>query len=619
LRATLRPSRRNRRLVRRIACLLLPLLLATVAVRSQPKLFVVEARILKVSGEEVRYFLLEFSEAPSLTLQVYPDAEEVVVRVDSSTPYKPYTVLFDGTRVTACYEEGVTLIEDFVWVNFTRLGWRPRTITVRFNYSEPKPYAYALSERGERVWGHLVEALCSDANVLESLASLKVTVLSKRLLSIQTSMGAISLWDVVVLQTGGELDSLLEIVRKASVEVRVRTLYYSTAKLAQQPLYFYVNLPAACAGRFNASLRARDIVGRAFPGNPALYAPQEATILGTCSVTVSNPGPFDYVTAGVYIPAGSKREVSLAPNGTLSADAYRDGVKVYTLTIYGLPSLLELPSYAYNVNVFIVDSGGRPASNATVIISGTSNSIRVTCRLLNGVCSFQELPPGAYIIAAYVGEKEVGRTSLLLERGDKVVNLRADLNDFEVIVLYPTGERLLRYVVLLQAYGLRYEARELQGRAAFNDVPSGLHSYWVVKDGVVVASGVLKVESQRVSYAIIANVSKVHLKVVDFLGRPLPHINVQVKGNVSVAGHTDERGVLTLDLPFGGYEVDVGEIGLRRLINVRNGGEYFVLYADAPLHYIISAVLVLITVSLALKVTRGRRETEVEVYDLEKD
>ncbi|MEM0344662.1 MAG: carboxypeptidase-like regulatory domain-containing protein [Thermofilaceae archaeon] len=602
--------------MRIIACLLLPLL-AAVAVSAQPKLFVVEARALRLSGTEVKYYLLEFSDAPTLTLQVHPDAKEVVVRVDSSTPYKPYAVFFDGTRVTACYEDGVTLIEDFVWVNFTRLGWRPRTITVRFNYSEPKPHAYALSERGERVWGHLVEALCSDANVLEGLAGLKVTVLSKKLLSIQTSMGVVSLWDVVVLQTGGELDSLLEIVRRASVEVRVRTLYYSTAKPAQQPLYFYVNLPAACVERFNASLRARDIVGRAFPDNPALYAPQEATILGTCSVTVSNPGPFDYFIAGVYIPAGSKREVSIAPNGTLSADAYRGGVKVYTLTIYGLPGLLELPSYAYNVNVFVVDSGGRPASNATVIVSGTSNSIRVTCRLLNGVCSFQDIPPGAYIISAYVGGKEVGRTSLILERGDQVVNLRADLTDFDVVVLYPTGERMLGYVVLLQAYGLRYEARELQGRAAFNDVPSGLYNYWVVKDGVVVASGVLKVEPQRVSYAIIANVSKVHLKVVDFLGRPLPHVNVQVKGSVSVEGCTDERGVVTLDLPLGWYDVEVGAIGLRKRVNVRSGGEYFVLYADAPLHYIVTVVLVMVIASLALKVARGGREAEVEVYDLE--
>lgn len=592
---------------------LLTLLSAVAVVHSLPQLFVVEVAVLKDGDRESRFFLLEWNGDATITLPVEPGVEGLVVRVDSSTPYKPYAVFLDGANVVACYEEGVVVIEDFAWINFTRLGWRPRAVTVRFERSNPKPPIYALHERGDGVWGYLIEALCSDARALANLTGFKVTIVTRRLLKVQASLGDVLLWDVVLLQTGGEPDPLLELLRRVSIELRVKTLYYSAAP-DRQPLYFYVNVPAACSARVDTQMRAWDLVGRLFPGNPALYAPQATVSMGSCAVTFVNPGPLDYVVSGVLVPARSRREAALTPVSQLSVEAFKRGVKVYAFTIHGAATVLELPSFAYNVDVYVVDSWGKPVSNATVTISGVNNTLREFCKLVNGACSFTEIPPGMYMVSAYVGAREVGRTLVTVERCSSAAIIKADLNDFEVSVLYPTGEKITGYTVVLRGYGLRFEARETRGYAAFRGVPSGLYDYEVIKDGVILASGPLKVEARRQGYAIVANVSKVYLKVLDFLGRPLPRVNVQIKGSVSVLGQTDERGELAIDLPFGEYEIKVEAIRFSRRVSVRSGGEYFTLSGGIPLQYLIAALIVAAAVA-AIKGLRGKRG--IEVIDLE--
>mgnify|MGYP001772918454 CR=1 FL=1 len=602
--------------MRLFALALVALSLAVVAA-AQPQFFTVEVKTISSAGEKTEYLLLEWREGLSVTLPLSSDTKELVVRVDAGTPFKPSSVALDGRSVIPCYDEGVVLIEDYVWINFSKLPTKPRVVTVWFSPSEAKPSIYGISGRGGKVWGYLIESVLLNASVISNLNVSKVTVLAKRPITVPASLGNVSLWDVVLIRTGSGDLAFLENLKKAAVEARVRTLYY-TEDLSQADLYIYVNAPAACTLQVGNVAPAEDILGRALPKNPRLLQPRVIPpSLNACTVAVRNSGPFDYVVGGTLVPSGSRAEVGQATTGGVQVEAFRGGIKVYSFVLYGLPRTLELPSFAYDLEVVVLDAAGERVGNATCVLMGVDAPIRDAVQVKNGECLFPSIPPGNYTLSVVVGGREVGRSSVTVSKGPIVATVKVDLFDFDFAVLYPTGEKLEGFDVTLESGSLKYVAHEQNGRARFNDVPLGIYNYVVVKNGVVLATGSISVEPGRASYAVVAGISKVYLKVVNLLGKPIPNLLVELSGPVQVTVRSGDDGVARIDLPVGEYEVRVRSLGVSSRITVKSGGEYITLSVGEPLHYAVIILVAAAVVATAWKAARNRRS--IEVIDLEEN
>ncbi len=583
---------------------------------AEPTFFTVEVRVRGAGGESVKYLLLEWRGGASLSLPVPSDAREVLVRVDSATPFKPCAVAIGGRNVTPSYEEGVTLVEDFAWLNLTRMRQRPESVTVFFERGEARPPVYGIGSRGDGIWGHLVEALLPNLSALKDLG-VKATIILKRRVPLPSLLSNSSAWDVLILQTGRGLERLLARLSNSSLQLTVVPLYYSPDP-AQGNLYVYFNAPAAW-GPPGGRVVADDILGRVFPGNPALLKAANPQLgAPACPLTVVNKCPLDYVVGGTLVRAWSSVRMERDCTSPLSAEAYLRGSKVYALTIFGFPERLELPCLAYDVDVVVLDSRGEPAANVTLILSGVGSPLRQYCFAAEGSCTFENIPPGDYVVSAYVGVKEVGRELLRVERGPVQVTITAALQSFCVSVLRPTGEKLSGYELRLQGGGIERKAVERGGRACLSGVPTGLYNYTVYKGGTALAAGTMNVEVGRSTYVVVANVSRVYLKVVDVVGRPIPYAEVEFAGPANASVVTDGSGSAALDLPIGTYEVRVRGTGLRKLVEVRSGGEYVTLVLP-PSPMLPAAVLALLLAGLiaAVGVRLAKSRGSVEVIDVE--
>lgn len=603
--------------------LLLALLAAGVAALAEPpKLFVVEVKTWRVGGAYTSEFLLlEWGRGCKLELSPPRDALGVLVRVDASTPFKPSGVVVDGAVVVPKADEGVIVIEDFAWLNFTRLGFVPRVISVSFAEYASKPPVYALSDReGERVWGYLVSALLRNTSAIDLLAGLKLTVTTYEPITIPLSTGNLTLWSATFLAAPESLQPLIKQLQEVAVELRAAPLYYLTdAKRAMSATYLYANLPAGCQLELEGCTKASDALGRVFPENPALLrAPHGLRVsTGACSFELANPGPYDYVIEGYRVAAGQRATITISrSSGAVTAIAYRKGVLAYNLSIYGYAPKVELPAYSYKVVVNVVDAKGEPVSNATAFLIGAGSAMRDFAFVTKGFCVFEAVPPGEYLLTILASGREVGRTSVRVESGDVHLTINTSLVDFEMTVVYPNGDRVVDYAVTLKDEGLQYTSREAGGKARFEGIPTGRYSYVVSKGGATIAEGVVSIDASSSSYVIVANLTRVFVKIVDFFGRPIPRILVEAKGPIAVSAMTGDDGVAALDLKPGLYEVVAPEHKLRSSLEVKGRGSYIVLcFVPRELYLAAGSVAV---VAVAVAISR-RRSSGIEVLELEND
>ncbi len=601
--------------------LLLLALLATVAVAlaEPPKLFVAEVVVWRAGKAPVSQFLLlEWRNGCKLEVRPPEDSAALLVRVDASTPFKPSGLAIDGSEVVPRASEGVVLIEDFVWVNFTRLGFVPKVLALRFAEYPAKPPVYALSDReGERVWGYLVSALLRNASPLDSLARLKLTVLTEEALTVPLAAGGVTLWSLTLL-TAEPPQLLLDRLRGVVVELKVVPLYYSELKKASSVVYVYANKPASCQVELDGYAKVEGVLGQAFPGNPALLRPLPnfRAAVRACGFEVENPGPYDYVVEGRRVAPGRSASLStLYLSGAIAAAAYRKGVLVYNLSVYGYAPKVKLPAYSYNVRISVTDAGGEPVSRATALLVGAGGALRELTSVVDGLCAFENVPPGEYIVSIAAGGKEVGRTRVRVEQEDVHATLNTSLLDFEIAVVYPNGGRVTGYAITLEDGEARYVSCEAGGKAFFEDVPAGRYSYAVRKGNLTIAEGIINVEVGRKNYVIVLNLSRVFVKVVDVLGRPIPNTRVEVRGPVTAAVKTDSSGSAALDLKPGTYEVVAPELRLRTLIEVRSTGAQVTL-VHVPRETCLVAAGALVTTALAAIALR-KRGSAVEVLELE--
>lgn len=595
-------------------------LIVSAIIAADPRLFVVEISIIKNSSLKCTEFLiLPCENTCELTIKVNESIKNLIVRVDSSTPFKPYSVFFDNIRITPKLDDGIILIEDFVWINFTFKNTHPKSVKVEFRLSEAKPFLYALTEKGERVWGYLVEALTKDSSVLSEIGSSKATILAIKPLHLSTSVGEFTFWDITLLVTGDSPTRILNILNKTAMETRISPIYYNSLNEKRfTPRYLYLNIPASCSITIERGERAGDLIGRAFPDNPALLTPS-SMISGrnVCYVNLTYEGPYRYVVGSQTLTSRGYATLALRPEeGRIIATAFRKGVMVYDLVIHGFAPLVKLPTYSYNVYVQAVDSKGNFVSNTTVFLIGARNAIRETAKVAENRYVFEDVPPGDYIVSVLARGKEVGRKQIKVESSDNDFIVNTSLVEVEVSIIYHNGEKVLGYTFILRDEdGTEYIAKEFGGSVRLKSVPSGAYKYVAMKNGVTISEGQLNVGMDSSSHVIVTKASKVYVKVLDFFGRPLPNILVNVRGQVSTSSVTRSDGVAAFDLVPGEYTVEVAELSLKGKLRVVNGGEYIVLSSHPPTSVVLMVCLVgVLAVMLSLV---SRKRNAVEVLDVD--
>ncbi|MCX8180754.1 MAG: carboxypeptidase-like regulatory domain-containing protein [Thermofilaceae archaeon] len=585
-------------------------------IAAKPQLFAVEISIIKSSGLKCTdYLLIPCENTCELTIKVNESIKNLIVRVDSSTPFKPYMVFFDNFRVTPKLDDGVILIEDFVWINFTFKNTRPRSVKVEFRLGEAKPFLYALAEQGEKIWGYLIEALIKDSSVLSEIGGSKATILAVKPLHLSTSVGEFTLWDLTLLVTGDSPTRILNILNKTAMETRINPIYFNSLNEKRSTTrYLYLNIPASCSISIERGEKAGDLIGKAFPENPVLLTPSSIiSNRNICYVNLTYEGPYKYAVGSQTLTSRSYATLAIRPEeGSIVATAYRKGVMVYDLVIHGFAPLVKLPTYSYNVYVEVVDSKGNLALNATVFLIGARNALRETAKVAENCYVFEDVPPGDYIVSVLMRGKEVGRKQIKVESSDESFIVNTSLVEVEVSIIYHNGEKVLGYTFILKDKdGIEYIAKEVGGFVRVKSVPSGVYNYTAIKNGVVISEGQLDVGIDSSSHVIVTKASKVYVKVLDFFGRPVPNIPVNVHGQVSTSSITRNDGVAVFDLMPGEYFLEVTELSLKSKLHVVNGGEYIVLSSRPPTSVILIACLVGMLVVILPLVSRKRNAVEV--------
>lgn len=595
--------------------------LSACLVAAQPvRLFVVEVTYAWSNSTVGReYHLLLWSNQSKLDITPPKDALWIMLRVDSTTPYKPYMVAVDGKSVFPRLSQGVALIEDFVLVNLTRFEIKPRVISVWFREYEPKPPVYTVVDSSDekKYWGCLIEALLRNASVVDDVR-VKATIIAEKEIRVLSVVGETTFHELVAIVSGDDPEPLLSRLRGGAIELRITYLYYTERSAsAVRRAFSYINVPSTCGRHdgYEGVLDAIEDLLNSEPPQPRSF--NRIHLPAYCPVNVSADGLFNHVIQGSVVSRGSKAVISVPTStGRFVAQAYRSGVLAYDAEIYGFAPLIKLPEFGFRVAVTVLDCKGELVENLTAVLQSESGAIRESATVVKGSCEFKRIPPGKYVVRVFLNGLEVGSSAVIVENRDAYATIKASLVDISIAVVYPSGEKLRNYQFTLSAGGIVRSGYESEGVVRFKDLPPGVYNCTVTRDGALLYSGVIKVEESRDSYVVVANLSKVYIKLVDVLGRPLPSVKIEVKGAASYSAVTGPDGVAYLDLVPGKYTLSVTSLGLSRELFIESGGEYLTLAAVPPETVLVGCAAALCAIALAIALGKTRKDG-VEVIDVE--
>lgn len=601
----------------------LAVLSACLAAAQPVQLFVTEITYVCNNGTVRKdYPLLIWDVQCRLDVAPPEDVSWMILRVDSTTPFKPYMVALDGRIVFPRLNQGIMLIEDFVVVNLTQLETKLRVVSVWFREYEAKPPVYAVTDSlsGKKYWGCLIEALLRNTGMIDNIR-VKATIIAEKDIRISSVVGETTFQELVAIVSGDDPEPLLSQLRDEAVELKITYLYYSDYSTnAARRAFSYVNIPAACNGYDGYKIILDAIGGLLDSSLPLLRDSDKIRLPISCPVSVNTEGWFNYVIQGLVVSRVSKVSISVSTStGKFIAQAYRNGVLAYDAEIYGFAPLIKLPEFGFRVTVSAVDYKGEPTENLTVVLHGESNVIRDSALTVKGSCEFEHIPPGKYTVRAFSNGIEVGSSTVTVENSNTYIFIKTSLVDVSIAVVYPNGEKLRNYQLTLNAGEIIRHAYESEGGVRFEDLPSGVYNCTVTREGALLYSGIIKVEGDRNSYVVVANLSKVYIKLVDLLGRPLPNAKIDIKGPTKYSVTTGSDGVAYLDLIPGKYTLSVTNLGLSRELSVRSGGEYLTLTVMSSRIMLAGCATVLCVIALAITKLKKTKGNGIEVIDVEED
>lgn len=609
----------------RLGILLLTLIaLAALTPRAQGEVFevfVAEVIRKRADGTVQSFYTLQWRGEASLTVGVGEGDLEILVRVDSGTPFKPSVIEVDGSPIIPVADQGVVLVEDFARLDLERMPYRPTSITVRFGRYEPRPPAYVISGKAaggaEKVWGYLLHVLTRKAT-LTYCRGVKFTVIARRETLFSTFISNLSIEELAILVTGSSPTALLDMLGSEALETSVMPLYYLEPGAPGEG-YMYVNLPSTCKADLRQLKRVQGILGDVFPENPGLYEAAAISLGPACPVRLVPPeaAAVAYAVNGSLVLGPLQVGVS-AEKASIVAKAYIRGLEAYSVQVYGIAPQLELPVFLSSVRVNVLDSLGRPVDNVTLVLERIDGAWRDE-RPVSRTLLLESVPQGQYIARVFKDGLLVGFKDVAVGSGYSEVNVYVSLVDANITIVDWLGNVIRddRYEVVLSGGGVERRAACADGLATFRGIPAGVYTISLVDGDLRLSSTSIGIDPGRTSYMAVFNVSRLYVKVLDLLGMPVRDAQVQVKGGKELTVSTDPSGVAEVYLPAGEYEVSLKGSPTSTRVAV-SGVKYVVLRKALGLDALLlaAAAVALFIAALALALRRGRGRGEIEVLEL---
>ncbi len=281
---------------------------------------------------------------------------------------------------------------------------------------------------------------------------------------------------------------------------------------------------------------------------------QPSTLCGASSISYR-------VLAPRVISGPSGRSITLSgDNTTLVFRFFSRGVSLVDVVVSTPPGELSVSPPIYSLSFVLYDKMGGRVRNAYFTVYSTGKVI-ASGVVRNGEGLVCPLPPGEYVIVAYVANNVIARTTVQVA-GDTYLPIITNTTSVQITILREGTQELLgNYTITLRSGDLVYNASGVEGRARIEGVLPGVYAYSVYIDGDKVYEDKLEVSDARNTFVFSIPVYRLRVQLVGALNQPLGGLKVVLQGlNIKREATTDLSGRVDFGLvPAGSYELAVEE------------------------------------------------------------
>jgi len=274
-------------------------------------------------------------------------------------------------------------------------------------------------------------------------------------------------------------------------------------------------------------------------------------------------------------PGPSGRAVTLSgDNTTLTFRFFARGVSLVDVVVTTPPPTLSVSPPLYTLSFTLYDKTGGRVRNAyfTVYSSGrvvTAGAVK------DGEGLVCPLPPGEYIIVAYLANSVIAKTSVKMT-GDAYLPITTNTTGVQVTLLRTgSGELIENFTLILRSGAVNYSAQGLNGKARIEGVLLGVYAYEVYVSGDRVFTGVIEVSDAQNTFVLSIPVYRLRVQLVGALNQPLSGFKVSLIGaGIKREAVTDSSGRADFGLiPSGSYKLAIEE----RTLNLTVASDSFKL------------------------------------------
>ncbi|WP_460025151.1 hypothetical protein [Infirmifilum sp. SLHALR2] len=551
----------------------LSLLLIVATLKALPVLYINYAEVLEWNGNSWRSTYMSFS---GETLSFTTSGKIVVVRNDPSSGKQPVDVQVDGYSYVPPPGTGV------LWYTVVlQLDGLPHTVSVRYADTQSRTPVLAfftvpggsttrpINITVPRVPGFVSLGIKAEVIILGGNTS---GIMDKPYFTVNLS----------TITVQGETLTVLEVLvpfENVSLKGGFISVRYSYLYGLQGLFGFKIPLPpypeeyvfASSPAPMNATQVINILKGNPLKVILAAVNSSEVEfprVSYSVSLDVKQPSSLCGATDLTYRVLGqslklgpSGRAVTLSgDNTTLTFRFFARGVSLVDVVVTTPPPTLSVSPPLYTLGFTLYDKTGGRVRNAyfTVYSSGrvvTAGAVK------DGEGLVCPLPPGEYIIVAYLANSVIAKTSVKMT-GDAYLPIITNTTGVQVTLLRTgSGELIENFTLFLRSGAVNYSAEGLSGKARIEGVLPGVYTYEVYVSGDKVFTGVIEVSDLQNTFVLSIPVYRLRVQLVGALNQPLSGFKVSLTGaGVRREAVTDSSGRADFGLiPRGSYKLAIGE------------------------------------------------------------
>ena len=539
---------------------------------SQGKTLVyIEVRMHSVTGITTKYIPL--SDDLKITLDIPKDVHEVEIRVDSLSPFKPLRVKGE--------DASYVIIEDYAYIKVGKAG----LLIIYFRKAEPKTPVYllqlgsrvevygggniTLTPQGEwNVWGVIISVLTRGKPPKFDVNG-PISLLNSSMHKIQTAVGEIEAKEYVYLTHAQKLTVEGDVLSLIYTPIYYRPVIGSEVV---GPAVAYVNAPGFASVEVGSSLNVTELpllfLARFLRSNPRIVNVTEvAEISWTVSpVTLELGEGLESLVIQASTENGKvegERKITVTPPLTSPLHVRvltPEGDLIGEYKILSLPPRAVLPVELYDLYVELLDSDGKPLRNATLYLYKALRKISVK---VDRIAEIRGLPPGAYVLSVEYMGVEVAREVVNLYR-DMHLMLRCNARRIKVRVLMADATPINTFVLRVKSINgsVIFEGKGVNGEVEIPPLPYGTYTVEILRNGTKLYSCEIDVSKRR-EYVFSLPFYKVTVKVLSYLGTPIPGAEVVFKSSSGEesAAYTGRDGKAVFPLVREGEYTVIARIG----------------------------------------------------------